>query len=252
MKKKLFIFLLLFISLLLVGCGKKKPPVVEEKKDEVRELTEEEIDFLMNRVGELSFFDINPAKSFKVNDLTNQEVLLWATSNVNVLETSFADLEKKALDYLDFSLEPEPILCMTHSNVLGTSDYLYLYNVSEKNFIKNVGHVAHNEDGFYSYVLNRYDSSRLENDNYIITVYKLFSDTNARYGLSTDSTFERNWYSSYVDAKYKQNSLARGNNEKAQADLNSMGTEKLIKYTYTFKMKNNNYILKNYEIMKEA
>lgn len=249
MKKHFVImFLLLFI---LSGCKKKEEVKVEPKKEEIRELSEAEIDTLLKRIDDLSYFDINPAKSFKVSDLTNQEVLLWATSKEDVLNISFADMEKKAADYLDFSLEPDNILCMTHSNVLGTSDYLYLYNVEHKNFIKNVGHREHSNEGYYSYVVNRYDSSKFENDNYIISVYKMFSDTNAKYDVASDITWKRNWYASYLDAKNKNNSLEYDTLEGVKYDINQIDTSKLIKYTYTFKMKNDNFILKTYEIEKK-
>lgn len=248
MKRKILI--LLFISLLLFGCGKKNKEVKQEEVIKTRELTQEEITNLMNRIQDLSYFDFNPARSFKTNELTNQEVLLWASSRLDVLNSPFAVFEEEALDYLDFSLEPENILCMTHSNILGTSDYLYIYNVETKSYIKNVGHRIHSDEGYYSYIVNRYSDSRFEEDNFIISVYKLFSDTTAVYGASEDTTRKRNWYYSYSDAKNKVNPVSYNNNESALNDLNNIDPSNLIKYTYTFKMKNDNYVLKSYVIEK--
>ena len=140
MKKKILI--LLFISIfVLVGC-KKKEEVKEEVKKEVRALKEEEIAALSDYVDDLYYFDINPAKSFKTSELTNQEVLLWAAYNMGNIEgAAFSDLEEMAKNYLDFSLEPEHILCMTHSNILDSSDYSYLYDVEKKIFVKNDNHL---------------------------------------------------------------------------------------------------------------
>ena len=255
MKKRLLILFFLFVSLLLIGCEKKNKEEVEEEKNEVRELTSEEKSTLLEKVDALYYFDINPAKSFKVNDLTNQEVLLWASYGVDVLKTTFADFEKKAADYLDFSLEPENILCMTHSNILGTSDYLYLYNVNEKNYINNDKHTSHNNKGFYSFVINQYVSSSYVNGDFKITFVKLFTDTDLVVYSSVNTAIvpsaKRNWYTNYADAKNTTNPFLQAKNyDEAKEVLEHASDEGLVKYTYTFKLKNGNYVLKSYEIEK--
>ena len=245
MKKKVLI--LLFISLfILVGC-KKKEEVKEKPKDEIRDLKESEIEALTQRVGDLYYFDINPAKSFKTSELTNQEVLLWAVGIRSVDEFEFEELANKAEEYLDFSLEPENVLCMTHSNILGSSDYRYIYDASSKTFKVNKNHEKHSEFGYYSTVYNKYVSSSYKNGDYIITVNKLFSTTNYNPWVSRD--FERNYYATYKDAKLDTNPVLVNTYRKdVEQKIDSVDSSKLVKYTYTFKLKNGNYVLKSYEI----
>ena len=240
MKKKILI--LLFISLfILVGC-KKKEEVKEKPKDEIRDLKESEIEALTQRVGDLYYFDINPAKSFKTSELTNQEVLLWAVGIRSVDEFEF-----EAEEYLDFSLEPENVLCMTHSNILGSSDYRYIYDASSKTFKVNKNHEKHSEFGYYSTVYDKYVSSSYKNGDYIITVNKLFSTTNYNPWVSRD--FERNYYATYKDAKLDTNPVLVNTYRKdVEQKIDSVDSSKLVKYTYTFKLKNGNYVLKSYEI----
>jgi hypothetical protein len=259
MKKKIVIVFFLIISLFLFGCEKKKKENVEEEKVEIRDLTEDEKTTLLEKVDALYYFDINPAKSFKVSDLTNQEVLLWAVYDTDIINIPFADFEKKAADYLDFSLEPENILCMTHSNILGASDYLYLYNVNDKNFIKNVSHVEHSNKGYYSFVINSYVNSTYQNGDFIVWINKLFTDTDLTVYSSVNTAIvpsaKRNWYTNYADAKNKTNAFLQGKNyDEAKELLDVKDAEGLVTYKYTFKLKNGNYVLKSYEIeqKKEA
>jgi len=246
MKKKLLI-LFLFLSIFIVGGCKKKEEPKKEEVNEIRVLKEEEINTLMEKIEDLYYFDINPAKSFKTSELTNQEVLLWSIGLEDADGVLFSDLEKLALDYLDFSLEPENVLCMTHSNILGTSDYRYLYDVDTKKFVKNDNHAKHSESGYYAYVINKYVSSSYENGDYIITVSKIFSDTDRIINANSDSLVKRDWYKTYQDAKNKKNPvMSKSDYKKAEEFFNKNGAYK--KYTYTFKLKNGNYVLKSYVI----
>ncbi len=251
--KKTVLFLMLFVSLfLMVGCKKKeeeKPKPEEVEVDDVRDLREVEINRLMERIDDLYYFDINPAKSFKTSELTNQEVLLWAADVMgNLNGADYSDLEKLANDYLDFSLEPENILCMTHSNILGSSDYTYLYDVETRKYVRNDHHASHSVGGFYSDVANKYAESKYENGNYIISVYKIFSETN--YYPEASKQIKREYYNSYSDAKSKNdNIVAHGlKPEDAKKKIEEIDVSKLKKYTYTFGLKNDNFILKSYTI----
>ncbi len=241
-KKTLILFLLL--SIFLIGCGKQEEEVVEET-NEIRELKQEEIDDLLARIDSLRYFDINPAKSFKTTELTNQEVLQWASYGKDMNKMKFSELEKRAKEYLNFSLEAEDLLCMTHSNILGSSDYTYLYNVSTKSYEKNKNHTSHKITGYYSYVVNRYKESKYENGDYIIKVYKLFSDTSFTGSINNQMTF--NWYASYNDAKKGTKAVLK--NETAYSNnLKKVNEKSLNTYTYTFRLKDGNYVLKSYVI----
>lgn len=246
MKKRLFVILLLIIVLIISGCGKKKEEVKKEVVNDIRELKEEEIDNLMSRIEALYYFDINPAKSFKTSELTNQEVLLWASYNIDMVGMEFGELESSAKEYLNFSLEPENILCMTHFNILDSSDYIYLYDVSSKTFVKNDNHSNHKKTGYYSFVINKYKESKYENGNYIVKVYKLFSDTS--YTGSLNNMMKFNWFRSYSDAKSNKDSLISGDAYTVKEKFDSIDSSKLIEYTYTFKLKDNRYVLYSYEI----
>lgn len=248
MKKKLLILFLFLSIFMVVGC-KKKEEVKPKPVDEVRELKEDELEELTSRIDALYYFDINPAKSFKTSELTNQEVLLWASFKEYVDGVDFSEFEKYAKEYLDFSLEPENILCMTHSNKLGSSDYKYIYDVNTKKYTVNKKHVKHSETGYYAYVYNKYIRSQYKNGEYIVTMGKLFSDTDVVYSNNVDYTIKRNWYKSYSDAKAKTNPVIKNyNNLKAEEYLKTLDEKKLVKYTYTFKLKEGKYVLKSYVI----
>ena len=243
MKKKMLV-LFLVLSLFLFGCEKKEEKVPEEV-NEVRELKQTEIDDLLARIEDLKYFDINPAKSFKTTELTNQEVLQWASYGKDMNKMKFSDLEKRAVDYLNFSLEAEDLLCMTHSNILGSSDYSYLYDVSTKSYVKNKNHTNHKITGYYSYVVNRYKESKYENGEYIVKVYKLFSDTSFTGVINNQMRF--NWYASYNDAKTGSKAVLR--NETAYSNnLKKVSEKNLNTYTYTFRLKDGKYVLKSYVI----
>ena len=251
MKKKLLVLLMIISSFLVIGCGKKEDNSKKKKPDEIRELEKSEIHDLTEMVDNLYYFDINPAKSFKTSQLTNQEVLLWAAGMRNMNGVEFSELEERALEYLDFSLEPENINCVTHFNLLGTSDFSYLYDSNTKTFVKNDHHQSHSDTGYYSYVVNRYVSSQYKNGDYIITFVKLFSDTNTYMEASSDIARDRNWYTNYFDAQNQNNAvLKKASYSEAQDKLDKMELDGLVKYTYTFKLKNDRYVLKSYEIEK--
>jgi len=242
MKKKLLILFLFLSMFMVVGC-KKKEEVKPKVENEIRDLTDVEIEELMARIGGLHYFDINPAKSFKTSELTNQEVLLWAFEQKKSYdEIKFEDLEKLASKYLDYSLEPENILCMTHFNILGPSDYSYLYIPASKTFEKNKNHTAHKITGYYSWVIDSYRESKYENGNYIIKVSKLFSDTSNTGGIENYTKYD--WFKSYNDAKNNTNPIVKNETAyKVKADNSKLNT-----YTYTFVLKNGNYVLKSYVI----
>ena len=253
MKRKTIIVILIIGCILFIsGCGKKEEEKVKQKEaepEDIRDLREVEINNLLERIDDLYYFDINPAKSFKTSELTNQEVLLWAADVIgNLNGASYSDLEELAKDYLDFSLEPENILCMTHSNILGSSDYTYLYDVETKKYVKNDHHASHQIGGFYSDVANRYAESRYENGNYIISVYKIFSETNYYPGASAQ--VKREYYNSYSEAKSKSNNIVahRLKPEEAEEKIKEIDVSKLKKYTYIFGLKDGNFVLKSYEI----
>ena len=250
MKKSIKILFILLFLLTLCGCKKKED---EKEKIEpvvkVRDLSEEEINKLAKNVDDLIYFDINPAKSFKTSDLTNQEVLLWAVGFGDASGVEFKEYENKAKDYLDYSLEPEPILCMTHYNILGSSDYKYVYDVESKKFVLKSDHSNHSDIGYYAYVYNKYISSSYNDGDYIITFGKLFSETNAVINASFDAGRKRNWFVSYGDAKSGNNPVVKNmDNNQIKEYLNKMDSNLLVKYTYTFKQKDDKFVLKSYEI----
>lgn len=233
MKRKIIIVFL--ILLFVVGCGRKKENVIEDNSVSVRELTSDEEKALLKRVDELIYLDYL-GKSFKVTDLTNQEVLQFIYSLYGVDNVTFKTLEEHLSDYLDFPLEPENILCNTHFNILDGSDYRYLYNIYNDKYEINTKHVHHADIGFGADVYNKYVSGKVEGEYYYIEVYKLFSDL---YGTGGSS-----YYSTYNNASLKEKALYTG-----KGDMWSSVDETLLnKYTYRFIKNGDNYILKEYEI----
>ncbi len=248
MKKKLLIILLLI--LIITGCGKRKNEnVVEEKKEiEIREINEAEQEALMNKIEELKQLDYN-AKSFKVNELTNQEVLqfIFYKYRDNVSKSiDFKSLEAYLDNYMEFPLEPENILCMTHFNRLGGSDYIYLYNIYDESFEDNKNHFSHPNNGYGSDIFNKYVSGKVEGDKYIIRVYKVFSSI-----LNEQRDYNVSFYRSYKDAEKKENKLFNTTyNGRYAIDIEKEMDkyDDLYVYQYTFKKVDDKYLLVSYEI----
>lgn len=255
MKRFLVVFslaLLFFVS----GCSNDKN---NEHKDDVtnqsRNMTEEEKEKIMQVIDDLTYLDFY-GKSFKTTDLTNQEVLQFVYEYLGDVDgMSFIELESVASKYLNFSLEPENIICASHFNISLSSEDLYIYDGSTGKYYYNPEHLGHGKGGIRTYVLNKYVSSKVNDDTYEVVVYKIFSDILDDVSYSD---MKMNFYSSYNDSANKKNVLfsdTYDNAEKYFADLIEEG--KLIEYKYIFKLNNNNnnnYILNKYEIgeKKEA
>jgi len=248
MKKKILIvlFVLLFI---LTGCGNK----TEEKDDnndnvvKWRDLSEEELNSVLNTIDDLKYLDYY-GKSFKPSELTNQEVLRFVSSLIGEVDgVKFSDLANMADEYLGFSLEPENIICVTHYNILGTSSDLYLYDSSTGTYKYNDNHDGHGGGGFESMIVNKYIDSKTDGENVEVNVYKAFSDI---LGDITGETYA--YYATYEDAGNGENALfSNSTYEDATTNLDNLGdSDKLVKYTYKFVLKDGKYVLTEYIINK--
>lgn len=253
MKKFLLCFLFVLSTFLLSGCGNED----ENLKEAVRGLKEAEKNDLLERITYLTYVDYFD-KDVVVNKLTNQEVLqisfdIYYRLNENADVIKFSKLEKIANDYLGFTLEAEDLLCNTHFNVLGGSEYLMLYDSEDGTYKYNDSHAGHGAGGLASNVYNRFVKGSVEGNIYTITVYKAFSEI---LGDVQEDTTE--FYANYSDAVRQTNSLFQVtynfNANKLNKDPNELladvDEEKLEKYTYTFKLRDGNYIFTNYK--KEA
>lgn len=248
MRKRIFIIILLL--LIITGCGKRKNEnVVEEKKEiEIREVSEEEQNVIMKEIDELEYLDYY-SKSFKVNELTNQEVLqfIYYLYKDNVSNSiNFKALEEYLGNYMEFPLEPDNVLCNTHFNRLGGSDYIYLYNIYNDNYEENKNHYMHPRDGFGSDVFNKYVSGKVEGNKYTIRVYKVFSSI-----LNENRDYNVSFYRSYKDSSNKENSVFKTTYNGRYAinieeEMNKY--DDLYIYEYIFKKENDKYLLVSYEI----
>ena len=246
--KKIIIGLVLILC--LCGCGKRVNENVKEpeKNIEIRDINEDEKNILMKEIDDLEYLDYY-AKSFKVNELTNQEVLqfifyLYKDNIAN--DINFSSLEEYLGNYLDFPLEPENILCNTHFNILGGSDYLYLYSIYDDTYSLNENHNYHPKNGFGSDVFNKYVSGKVEGDKYIVRVNKAFSSI-----LNENRSYNESFYRSYNEASSKENKLfdATYNGSYNKNILKEMEAfDDLYIYEYTFKKVNDKYLLVSYEI----
>ena len=251
--KRIPMFLFLLLSLLLVvGCDETKNE--DEKKQEAREVTEVEKEKIINIINKMKYLDYY-GKSFEVKDLTNQEALRASYNIYTAIypngELKFSKIEEIADDYLGFSLEPEHILCDTHFNIAGASDYILLYDSKKEEFVDNDSHLGHGGGGFTTAVYNRYVSGTVLEDVYTIKVYKLFSDLTS--DVMDETTY---YYSTYSNAQKEVNKLFKTtyNFETNRFDkdpqnlLDNMDTDDLVIYTYTFILDDGNYVLDEYKI----
>lgn len=259
MKKKfLLLFVVIFVVFLTVGCDKKDNDEIksgEIKESKPRELTKEEIKDLMDRINVLQYIDYF-AKDLKNTDLTNQEALQISfdiASLKGIEKYKFKDLEKIANDYLGFSLEPEDLLCVSHFNVLGGSEYIMLYDSTDGIYKYNDSHLGHGAGGFGADVYNKYADSEVKDDVYTINVYKVFSDVYT--DVLNDEIY---YYRTYNDAIKLSNHLFKididFNSYDKTADpwrkIDEVPVTDLIKYTYTFVKKGDSYVFTSYKIAK--
>lgn len=252
MKKVVLFFVFILSLFLIVGC--EDSPKDNEEKNKSREVTKDEKEKLVNIIDKMKYLDYY-GKSFEVKDLTNQEALR-ASYNIYTSiypngELKFSKIEEVADNYLGFSLEPEHILCDTHFNILGASDYILLYDSKKDEFVDNDSHLGHGGGGFTTAVYNRFVSGTVLEDVYTIKVYKLFSD------LTSDVMDETSYYySSYSNAQKEVNKLFKTTynfetnrfDKDPQNVLDNMDTDDLIIYTYTFILDDGNYVLDEYKI----
>lgn len=240
MGKKVLISVLVLVLLLVSGCGDKVQENFSRPNIEREEMVEQEKSFLMDRIDNLKYVDFY-GKSFKSSELTNQEILQVLNNTYEDLDNvSFKELESKALSYFNYYLNPEDILCDTHTYLYSTSDYLYKYDAIDKVFKFNTSHTGHKAVGVETNVINKYVDSYKEDNTYTVVVYKVFSEL-----LNSDNSNYSNYYRSYNDALLKSNLLFVSNNPENEIDNY---TEELIKYTYTFVKDEDNYYLSKYTI----
>ena len=113
--KKIWLIMFLGIVILLGGCAKQNE---ETKKEEVkeRELEILEKEALLKNIDDLEYFDYL-GESFRVADLNNQDVLQFVYELVGDLDNKkFSELESIVGKYLNYSIEPENIICKTRIN----------------------------------------------------------------------------------------------------------------------------------------
>lgn len=246
MKNKLFYILLIVVVFLVVGCTKENTNDVENVV-EAKELTESQIDELMNVVNNLKYMDYYN-KDIVPRNLTNQEALrisyeiLASEGKAQSGKLKFSDLESVALNYLGFSLEPENLICDTHYNIQdGGGADIMIYNVDSGIYYINTKHLGHTGGGLRTEVYNSYHEGNVSGDTYTIVVKKIFSQ------ILGDAVYsKKEYYASYNDASYKRNALFVSSDviEENFKDFD----DKLIEYTYKFKLKDGNYILSEYKI----
>lgn len=244
MKKNYIIFILFFTIFLTVGCNisQRDDDVV---KIETRELTDNEKESLMKNVNELIYLDYY-GKDVVPRNLTNQEALRIAYEIVvsdGITENiSFSTLEDVAMKYLGFSLEPENLNCDTHFNIQDSSGAdILIYDVDSGNYKKNNNHISHSTKGVKTKVYNEYFDGYVEGDKYVVVVYKIFSEL-----ISENSVGNLNYYLNYNDAKNGMNAIINTND--ISLEFVNLDKEKINKYTYEFKLKDNNYVLLSYKV----
>lgn len=98
---------------------------------------------------------------------------------------------------------------------------------------------------------NEYIESYLEDNKYVISVYRIFSDL-----TENSPTKSKNFYATYEDAQNEENVLfTTKTDEEFEQKLEEIEDNKKVKYIYTFIAKENsdsskpNYSLLNYEIV---
>lgn len=217
----------------------------EAEKIETRELTDNEKEILMENINKLIYVDYY-GKDVIPRNLTNQEALRIAyeivVSGGTTGDISFSTLEDVAMKYLGFSLEPENLNCDTHFNIQDSSGAdILIYDVNSGNYKKNNNHISHSSKGVKTKVYNEYFDGYVEDDKYVVVVYKIFSEL-----ISDNSVGSLNYYLNYNDAKNEMNAIT--NTSDIALEFVNLDKNKINKYTYEFRLKDNNYVLLSYKV----
>lgn len=245
--KKAYVIFILLISLFLIGGCSTNIKDEETVKVEKRELAENEKSSLMEVINKLAYMDYYN-KDVVPRNMANQEILrlsyeiLALEGKVASGELNFSDLENVAMNYFGYGLEPENLVCDTHYNIqdAGGADIM-IYNVETGVYTNNSNHLGHGSGGLRTEVYNNYVEGDYTDGTYTIVVNKLFSGL---LGEPYDSKLS--YYATYGDAINSKNELFKSN----MIDLNKFNEyqDKLVKYTYTFQLKDDNYVLTSYKI----
>lgn len=241
MKKQLLISFLLLILLLLSGCNDKVSMGDNNDKVVREELLKEEESLLLDRIENLKYIDFY-GKSIKISNLTNQEILQILNSTYADLDNiSFNELEEKAKSYFNYYLNPEDILCDTHTYLYGIGEYLYNYDSINRVYKFNTNHTGHKEVGIETKVFNHLLESYKEGDKYYIVLNKVFSEL-----INSDNSNYSNYYSNYMDAVARNNVLFSTNSNVDDEIVKYLDV--LNRYTYTFIKNDDTYYLYEYKI----
>ena len=246
-KKKVVLGILIFFSFLfIVGCdGEDKK--ISDNNVSTRELTLNEKEYLLSIIEKIKYMDYYN-KDIVIRDLTNQEILrlsyeiLALEGNAVSGKLSFDELEKVALEYFDFSLEPENLICDTHYNIQdGSGSDIMIYNIDTGIYTNNAKHLGHGSGGLRTEVYNNFVSGYESDGIYTIVVNKIFSEV-----LGDTSGRKKKYYATYGDAFNYRNELFKS----SMVDVNkfSLYKDSLVEYTYKFVLKNDNYVLVSYKI----
>lgn len=239
---------------------KNKDYFLEQPYNGIYEISKEEyssvIDYYDNLKEELKTLEktsitkrvdnLEPAdwlgKSFKTEDLTNDELLRLGFSifgpvkNFGFLDITFENLNRTYIKGF-FGREdgiPKDITCSC-GKVIAT------YNSSNDTYTwDDEFHYLNHKSNVYNEIVDMY---KIE-DKYIVKTYKIFSDI-----MMNSSTSEYNFYNTYNAAVNEENKLfIVSNEEEFTSALESLDNSKKVLYTLTFKKISGTYKLINYEM----
>ena len=245
----IFIILLILIILGLVGyiCYDKfftKELEVKEEKEKKtsNELSSSEIDEINEMVQELSnsFAKYYPIK--KMDEINNQDLLLFALQKIGfVEEIKKSEIEEVIKKYFgDVKIKHEDIDCPTEHD-----EKLYLYE--DGKYIPNPEHGGHGGGG-NAYAAPFYVSSAKEGDVVNVNYKILYSN------MCGDTCILNAYYRTYEDSKNSENPVLEGDDSSDDPGVNL--TEKLYKSvevkipvtTFTFEKTDDGYTLKSVKI----
>lgn len=230
-------------------CKETKCEEVEKEEITTKEIfknedskTYESLLSIIKDTSNLEYLD----KNFKVEDLTNSEMLRFSINFIEERydrEFTLNEINKVSLKYFGRRVEGEDIPCPVENNVL-----LFIYDKETKLFKLNKSHGGHGGSGIYSpIVLNRIINIENENNIYTVKVKKAFSLQLNDIGI------EEEYYKTYGDAFNSNNPVFNITAEEIEKDefiaetkFNKLPENKLLTYTYVFEKKDDSFILKSY------
>lgn len=240
----LLLSVLVGVSAFYFGKSSLKCEKVECKEPVQTAVSYEDVITILDVIDELSYIDTRVDEITEDSPLSDELVLEYSFMQAMMLNDdeilTLDEVNSVSQKYFGKDVVATDINCG-----MGCEHAWYLFDEENKVFEYNEEHPGHGGSAAYS--LSKYASISKESNVYKIVVYKAFTDFSEF--INTELYFN------LEDASNGKNSFIEIDYEYEDSDdmvrkFEEYDESKLNKYEYTFEKIGDNYILRNYEMVK--